>query len=293
MGISKGLVVSATAGYYFVESGTKVHLCRGRGRLRLGDLAPLVGDSVLFKPGGEGVGVIEKVLPRRNYLLRPAVANVDIAAIILAPHSPSPNLLMADKLTVQAAALGLEALICVNKADLDPPGAESLVAIYRQAGFTSLACSAVSGEGLTALQTELKGRVTVLAGQSGVGKSHISALIARQQLDLPIEIGKLSARINRGKHTTRQVSLLPLTVGGKIADTPGFSVFSLAVDSNHLHRFYPEFHNAPCKFSPCYHVHEPGCAVKAGLARGEIGSSRYTNYVRIYQELKEEEANRY
>jgi len=294
MDFARGIVVSAVAGYYFVEHESKIYLCRGRGRLRIDNLAPMAGDVVLFSPGSDDDGTVEQVLPRRNFLSRPAVANVDAAVVVFSPQRPQPNLLMVDKLLALLVSMELATVICVNKADLDCQQARQLAGIYSAAGFDSVICSALTGQGLSELSQLLGRRTVVLAGQSGAGKSHISSRLASGQLILPIQVGKLSAKIGRGKHTTRQVSLLPLAGGGKLADTPGFSVFDLEMESGHLHRFYPEFINSgQCKFSPCFHIHEPDCAVKARLQRSEISSSRYENYVKIFTELQEREANRY
>jgi ribosome biogenesis GTPase len=290
---AQGIVVSIIAGYYFVEAKKNLWRCRGRGKLRLDDLAPMAGDRVEFSPGPEGTGTVLAVLPRTNWLLRPAVANVGAVVVVLAPQNPPPNLLLADKLLAQTLSQEMEAVVCVNKADLDPQGAQALAARYRRAGFPSLACSALSGQGLDELVSMLGEGIAVLAGQSGAGKSQIIAQVAGGRLELPVEVGKLSEKIGRGKHTTRQVSLLPLKSGGKIADTPGFSVLDLDIDSTALYRFYPEFTGGACKFSPCYHVHEPECAVIAGWQQGDIDSSRYENYLKIYAELQEKEANRY
>ncbi len=294
MEYARGIVVSVVAGYYFVEHANKIYLCRGRGKLRLDNLSPMAGDIVLFSPGKGDTGSVEQVLPRRNFLLRPAAANVDAVVIVLAPQGPQPNLLTVDKLLALLVSMKLEAILCVNKADLDPQAARLLAGIYRNAGFASIICSALTGHGMDELSQMLGRRTVVLAGQSGVGKSHISSQISLGQLELPVQVGKLSAKIGRGKHTTRQVSLLPLAGGGKVADTPGFSVFELEMESHDLHRYYPEFLNSgQCKFAPCFHIHEPDCAVKARLQQGEINPIRYENYVKIYTELQEREANRY
>lgn len=294
MTVGRGIIVSVIAGYYFVEADGEIWICRGRGKLRLNDLPPLAGDRVVFTPGRDGVGRIEAVLPRDNYLRRPAVANIDGVVVVLTPKSPAPSLLMVDKLLAQALAMGVEGIVCVNKEDLEPKGARLLARMYEDAGFVSLICSALTGDGIDKLGDILKGRTVVLAGQSGVGKSHIAGLIAKKQLELPLAVGKLSAKLGRGKHTTRQVSLLPLNGGGRLADTPGFSVFDLELESSELHRYFPEFQlGERCKFSPCYHIHEPGCAVKARLAENGISQTRYENYTRIFAELQEKEANRY
>ncbi|HOC05883.1 MAG: ribosome small subunit-dependent GTPase A [Bacillota bacterium] len=294
MEFAQGIIISVIAGYYYVEHAGKAYLCRARGKLRLDDLPPMAGDMVLFSPGPDDTGTVEQVLPRRNYLLRPAVANIDAVIIVLAPEKPAPNLLMADKLLALIKSQGLSALLCINKADLGTQAARELADIYKDAGVTTVICSALTGEGMGALLAAIGGMTVVLAGQSGVGKSHISSRIAGKQLELPVQVGNLSAKIGRGKHTTRQVSLLPLPGGGKVADTPGFSVFELEMESRELQLHYPEFsRSALCKFSPCSHIHEPECAIKQDVEAGQITKTRYDNYVKIYYELVEKEANRY
>lgn len=291
-----GIVVSIVAGYYFVEHGDKVYLCRGRGRLRRAGASPLAGDIVRFNfDKGAETGVIEAVEPRRNQLQRPAVANVDAVVVVLASRSPQPDLYTADKLLAHLSFQGIPAVVCVNKSDLDPGGAARYAELYRKAGYPALSCSAETGQGLEQLSALLGARTVVLAGQSGVGKSKITSALAVGELAVPLQVGQLSAKIERGRQTTRQVSLLPLAGGGKIADTPGFSVFELDMDSRELHRMYPEFlrHAAGCKFSSCLHIHEPDCAVKEYVRLGEIAPGRYNNYLRIYQELREREAQRY
>lgn len=295
MGAATGFVVSIVAGYYFVELEGTIYLCRGRGKLRNAGDSPLAGDYVRFsRAEGEETGTVEEILPRRNQLLRPAVANVDAVILVVSALNPAPDLLGLDKLLVLALSRGIEPVVCVNKADLDPPGAETYVGIYDKAGFKTVVCSATTGLGIEELTNLIADRVVVLAGQSGVGKSRIASRIS-VQTDMPVRIGEISAKLGRGKHTTRQVSLLPLAGGGKVADTPGFSVVGVDLESRSLHRFFPEFQDYAddCQFSPCLHIHEPACAVKDGLARGEICSQRYENYLKIFQELKEREAKRY
>lgn len=293
MEFAQGIIISVIAGYYYVEHDDKAYLCRARGKLRLDDLPPMAGDRVLFSAGQDGTGTVERVLPRRNFLLRPAVANIDLVIVVLAPVQPAPNLLMADKLLALIRSMGLSTLLCINKADLDLQGAQELAEVYKDA-TTSIICSPVTGQGLGELLDAIGRQTVVLAGQSGVGKSHISSKIAPKHLELPVQVGTLSAKLSRGKHTTRQVSLLPLPGGGKVADTPGFSVFELEMDSRELQLYYPEFtKSAFCKFSPCTHIHEPQCAIKHCVEQGEISEIRYKNYVKIYHELLEKEANRY
>lgn len=289
-----GIVLSVVAGYYFVEYDNKVYLCRGRGKLRKG-ASPLSGDRVQFTISPDETGVVEKVLPRSNQLVRPAVANVDAVVAVIAAQSPNPDLLMLDKLLALVKSLGLGAVICVNKSDLNWDLARHYAGLYQRIGFHAVVCSAETGHGLDTLVEVVGGQTVVLAGQSGVGKSHITAKIAVGELDIPVQIGEVSAKIKRGKHTTRQVSLLPLPCGGKVADTPGFSVFDLDLESRELPRLFPEFirYAHDCRFSSCLHIHEPDCAVKQHLEEGDVDQGRYDNYLKIHAELKEKEANRY
>lgn len=295
MKVATGTIVSVIAGYYFVEHDEQIYLCRGRGKLRK-EGKPLTGDKIRFSfKVGEETGTVEEILPRRNQLQRPAVANVDAVIIVIAAESPEPDLLLLDKLLAFLVAQGLEALLCVNKADLNSARAAAWAALYGEIGFPAVTCSALTGQGLDELVHLIGAKTVVLAGQSGVGKTQLTAIIAAEQLDLPLRVGELSAKIGRGRHTTRQVTLLPLASGGKVADTPGFSVFDIELESRGLHRFFPEFHQfaQACYFSPCLHIHEPDCAVKAHLQKGEINTGRYENYLKIYQELKQKEADRY
>jgi len=291
-----GIILSVVAGYYFVEHENQIYLCRGRGKLRNAGTSPLSGDNVQFSiTPGEDTGLVEGILPRRNQLARPAVANVDAVVIIIAAKNPEPDLLMLDKLLALVNSYGLEPIICVNKADLNPEKALGYANLYNGVGIQTIVCSGETGLGIDELSRLIGGRIVVLAGQSGVGKSHITEKIAVGKLDIPIQIGAVSAKLGRGKHTTRQVSLLPLACGGKVADTPGFSVFDLEMESSELHRVYPDFlrHADDCRFSSCRHIHEPDCAVKEHLRLGDIDPGRYDNYLKIHEELKQKEANRY
>lgn len=295
MKVATGIILTVVAGYYFVESDKKVYLCRGRGKLRRGEV-PLAGDNVRFSiEAGQESGSVEQILPRRNQLRRPAVANVDAVLIVIAPQDPQPDLAMVDKLLAMLALEEIQGIICVNKSDLNPSYAQKLAKVYGDIGFDTVVCSAENEIGMDSLAQLMEGRIVVLAGQSGVGKSKITEKLVGDDAAASVQVGELSAKIGRGKHTTRQVSLLPLACGGMVADTPGFSVLDLDMDSRDLHRVYPEFMRLAkgCQFTPCLHIHEPICAVKEHLVTGEINSQRYNNYLKIYQELKEKEATRY
>lgn len=292
--IATGIIVSVVAGYYFVDSGGEIFLCRGRGKLRKKGINPLVGDKVEFSFTGGEDGSVQHIFPRRNQLDRPAVANVDCVVIVLAPQDPEPNFLMIDKLLALVSARGLDPMVCINKADINPERAANWAKLYGSIGFPTVICSVETGEGLDHLVGLIGERTVVLAGQSGVGKSRITSEIAVGHLDIPIQVGEISRKGRRGKHTTRQVSLLPLGSGGKIADTPGFSVLDINLESKALHLYYPEFKkfSPGCQFSPCLHIHEPVCAVKEHLDRG-VSPLRYDNYLKIFEELRQKEDKRY
>lgn len=284
---SAGRVVESVAGFYTVavESGERI-LCRGRGRLKqLGRIA--VGDEVEISFEG-GSGVIEAVRPRRSLLERPVVANVDVAVVVMALARPSPSLELLDRILARVALEGLDALLVWNKADLADRGeAERVIRPYREAGYSSLVTSAVKGEGIAALQEALAGRLAVLAGPSGVGKSSLLNALspgANQRTQ------GISEKVARGKHTTRTVSLLPLPGGGWLADAPGFSVLTLGpVDPRRIPPLFPDLAALAdqCRFSGCFHRNEPECAVKEAVEEGRIDLGRYRRYLEILREVEE------
>lgn len=289
-----GVIVSTVAGYFFVQHGGELARCRARGKLKQQGVVPLAGDLVRFI-AARGEGIIEEVLPRRNQLTRPAVANVDAAMAVVAADQPTPDLLLVDKILAMASYLELEPLVCVNKRDLAPRQAEELARLYLGAGYQAAACSALDGTGIDELAGLAAGKTVVLAGQSGVGKSHITTRIARPWPELAVEVGTISPKGRRGRHTTRQVTLLAGIQGGKIADTPGFSALVPDIPSSDLAGCFPDLVNLArqCRFSTCAHVHEPGCAVKQGVAAGTVAQSRYNNYRRLLDQIKAKEDSRY
>lgn len=289
-----GVVIKAYGGFCYVqvEDGSILE-CVLRGRLRSQGQV-LVGDRVTLKPTGTKTGVVEEVKPRRNCLQRPPVANVDRAVVVFAWRDPRPNPLLLDRILIQVHAAGVVPLVCFNKADLGGEEAEKLIRIYREAGYHLLATSAKEGTGLNSLREVLQAGVSVLAGPSGVGKSTLlNALVP----GLALKTGEVSARIGRGRHTTRHVELLPLPGGGWVADTPGFSSLFLPVlVREELSYFYPEFQQfAPgCQFAGCLHYKEPGCAVKKAVYEDlAIAPLRYENYLKLLAEVIEQEKKKY
>lgn len=284
-----GVIVKAYGGFYFVKSGARVWRCVPRGILRHRNITPLVGDRVSISTKGRDQGVLEEVHPRSNALLRPPVANVDRSVIVFAVQEPDPILGLLDRFLLQAAAEGLQPVICFNKIDLaggDPP---DFIRAYQGAGYNVLLTSAGSGTGIDSLRSVLREGITVFAGPSGVGKS---SLLNAVQPGLSLKTGEVGEKLKRGRHTTRHVELLQLTDGGLVVDTPGFSTLFLPdLKREELAYFYPEIekHMGGCRFRGCLHRAEPDCAVKEAVDRREIDSGRYQRYLEILGETIDRE----
>jgi len=294
----EGMIIKALSGYYYVrpdEGGDPVQ-CRARGIFKKRGVSPLVGDRVKFSETENGEGIVDEILPRSTELVRPPVANVDLAVLVFSVVHPDLNLLLLDKFLVHTESAGLDALIVFTKFDAadGEPDRERIVEsveaarqLYESIGYGSLVTSARRGEGIEELKRRLSGRISVFAGQSGVGKSSLlNALVP----GLKLETSEISKKLGRGRHTTRHVELVPLPGGGYVADTPGFSQLDfteLGVDE--IGSCFREFRELAegCKFRGCTHVHEPGCAVLAAKERGEIAESRYANYLEFMTEWKE------
>lgn len=280
-------MVESLGGFYTValEEGGRV-VCRGRGRLRQkGRIA--VGDVVEIAFEGEE-GVIEEVRPRRSLLERPVIANVDTAVVTMALVRPAPAFELLDRILARVELEGLDVLLVWNKADLiEKDEAERVVRPYRAAGYRCILTSAVKGVGLRAIEKALAGRLAVLAGPSGVGKSSLlNALTpaANQKTQ------GISEKVERGKHTTRAVSLLPLPNGGWVADAPGFSSIALgAIDPRRVPSLFPDLVEleGECRFAGCFHRDEPECAVKAAVEEGRLDLGRYRRYLEILREVEE------
>ena len=289
-----GIVTRSVGGFHTVvlPAGEEIRVV-ARGRLkRQGTI--LVGDRVVVGEASGGVGVVEEVLERRSTLWRPPIANATVAAVVTACDEPPPNLELLDRILLQVALANLAAVVVWNKSDLvSQVDAGRLAAPYRAAGYPVIFTSVVRGTGIGELRAELAGGLAVLAGPSGVGKSSLlNALVpgARQ------ETQGVSLKTQRGRHTTREVSLLPLEGGGWIADSPGFSTLSFGVvDPRTLPGLYPEFRalESACRFAGCLHRQETGCAVREAAERGEIDGERYRRYLRILNEVEDSFEHRY
>ena len=279
-----GIIVKAIAGFYYVDTGDVVIECKARGKFRNKSQSPLVGDRVEITPTDGGKATVDKILPRKNSLIRPPLANLDLLFIIASVSDPQPNLFVIDKLSAYAEYNGVEPIIVANKPDLGSP--EELLSIYQKAGYKTLCASGKTGEGVEEITKLMSGKISAFTGNSGVGKSSI---LNRIMPSLSLETAHTSQKLGRGRHTTRHSELFKCE-GGYIADTPGFSSFELNDDlfirKDELSGCFPEFESylGECKFTSCSHTGEKGCAVLSALENGEIAKSRFESYVRMYKD---------
>lgn len=287
----QGKIIKGIAGFYYVYvEGHGTYECKAKGIFRKDHVKPLVGDDVVMDvlDEGERLGNISEILPRRSALIRPAVANVDQAMIIFAIVKPNPNFNLLDRFLIRMERQNLPTIICFNKQDIaSAQEKEALRQSYETCGYHVLFISALENEGLEQVKELLSGKTTTVAGPSGVGKS---SLINRLAPKANMETGEISAKIERGKHTTRHSEIIALGEETYIMDTPGFTSLDISeITKEELGQYYPEFvqYEPCCKFSGCAHISEPSCGVKEAVAEGKISTVRYENYKVLYQELKD------
>lgn len=283
-----GIIIRALSGFYDVDCGGEVIRCRARGKFRYTKESPLVGDRVDITPTEPGVGRLDKILERTNSFERPAVANMEQMVIIVSEAIPVTDPFLVDRVAALAEMNHCEPIVVVNKCDL--ADGNELTDIYRQVGYRTIRTSAITGEGVEELKATLEGKVSVLTGNSGVGKS---SLLNAMDPNVKIPTGEVSEKLGRGRHTTRHVELFRLGEGAIIADTPGFSSFDTdtpeLLDKETLATAFREFrpYLGECRFVGCAHVKEKGCAVLKAKKAGNILKSRHDSYVRLYQAAKE------
>lgn len=287
----QGKIIKGIAGFYYIyaEDGN-IYECKAKGIFRKDNFKPLVGDNVEITVLNEEEkeGSVTSILPRRNSLIRPAVANVDQAFLIFALENPKPNFLLLDRFLIMMKQQEIPAVICFNKKDVgEKEEMEKLYEIYTGCGYRVVLSSTYEGEGMDEIHEILKGKTTVVAGPSGVGKSSITNCM---QGEVQMETGEISKKLKRGKHTTRHSQVIPVEKNTFLVDTPGFSSLYLTdMKEEELRDYFPEFvmYEPQCRFQGCMHIHEPGCAVKKALSEGKISQQRYDNYLALYEELKE------
>ncbi len=287
----QGVIVKGIGGFYYIDTEQGLYECRARGIFRKEGIRPTVGDHVVISVLDEAnkTGSLDEILPRRNELIRPRVANVDQAVIVFAAKSPNPNQDLLDRFLLLAEEQELEITIVLNKTDRDKKKQYlHLAEVYRQVGYPVICASAEKKEGMEELRQALEGKISVFAGPSGVGKS---SLINAAFPGLSLHTGEISEKIQRGRHTTRHAELIHVGDFGYIVDSPGFtSLFLHHIPSEQLQYYFREF--APfvheCYYTGCMHINEPECAVKAEVGK-TILQERYQRYVTLYQELEEAE----
>lgn len=281
--MAQGVIIKSLSGFYTVSVGDSIVECKARGRFRHDGFSPLVGDRVEVTVDAQGKGRVDSVLERRNYFIRPAVANVDQIVMFAAAVNPVTDPFLIDRVAAIAENAGCEAVICLNKCDLNP--AERLYEIYHTAGCRVIRTSAATGLGMDALRDAIRGKTSAFTGNSGVGKS---SLINCLLPEAGIPTGQVSERLGRGKHTTRHVELYALDKESFVADTPGFASFDIEmmepIAKEELQNLFIEFepYIGACRFADCAHLREPDCAVTRAVAAGEISPVRYKSYERLY-----------
>lgn len=286
-----GKIIKGIAGFYYVHIEDKgVYECKARGIFRNQRIKPLVGDnvSVDILDEQEKEGNITEIIPRKNALLRPAVANIDQALVIFAITKPDPDFKLLDRFLIRMEQQSLTSIICFNKQDIALEEEKDFIRrVYEPCGYPVLFLSAYREEGLEALKKLLTGRTTALAGPSGVGKS---TLINALSPYAGMETGSISKKIERGRHTTRHSEIIALGDETYIMDTPGFTSLHISeITKEELGGYYPEFklYEPSCRFGGCAHISEPDCGVKTAVEQGKISRVRYGNYKVLYQELKD------
>lgn len=282
-----GRILRSISGFYDVQTSSGVVSCKARGVLRKEGISPLTGDMAEVSIE-HGKGMIEKILPRKNSFVRPAVANIDALIVFAANVNPVTEPFLIDRVAAIAGDQEVPMILCINKCDLDP--AVDLSRIYTNAGFPVICASAETGEGVEELRELIRGKLTAFTGNSGVGKS---SMLNRLCPELALPTGEVSEKLGRGRHTTRHVELYRLDADTYVADTPGFSSFDTdqmdVILKENLQYAFPDFgqYLGKCQFHDCSHRAEPGCAVTQALIAGEIEKTRYESYLRLYEKASQ------
>jgi len=286
--MQEGLIVRALSSFYYVKSEDKLWECKARGLFKKNQQSPLVGDWVIFDVVGENQGYIQQILPRKNSLVRPPISNVDQAILVFSAVEPNFSSILLDRFLVHVEKSRISPIICLTKMDLvtDIEKLDKQIQVYEKMGYKVIRTSSKRNQ-TNVLLKELENKISVFAGQSGVGKSSLlNSLIP----ELKLETAVISQKLGRGKHTTRVVQMIELSSNGLVADTPGFSQLDFkGIDVNELARYFIDIGHFTdqCRYRGCLHVKEPGCAVKDAVESNEISVDRYEHYLQFLQELKE------
>ncbi|PLC16703.1 ribosome small subunit-dependent GTPase A [Bacillus paralicheniformis] len=287
----EGKIIKALSGFYYVLDGDQIIQCRGRGVFRKNKITPLVGDDVVYQADNDKEGYILEIKDRFNELVRPPISNVDQAVLVFSAKEPTFSTSLLDRFLVLVEAGGIRPIICITKMDLVDDDAlkeriHQYADDYRNIGYSVYMTSMKNGSGIEDIVSHFQDKITVFAGQSGVGKSSLLNAISP---DLELKTAGISAHLGRGKHTTRHVELIDIN-GGLVADTPGFSSLEFAgIEAEDLGSAFLEISDksAECKFRGCLHMKEPNCAVKRAVENGEIAQYRYDHYVEFLTEIKD------
>ncbi len=291
--MADGRIIKALSGFYYVqdEENKEIYQCRGRGNFRKRKITPLVGDFVRYEAENKTDGYVLEIKERENELVRPPIANIDQAFLVFSATQPTFNTQLLDKFLVHIEASDIQPIICISKIDLVAEAEESEIMAYaddyREIGYDVIVSSAQSLSGVSEIEPHFQEKVTVFAGQSGVGKS---SLLNAINPDLELDTSDISTHLGRGKHTTRHVELIPFG-SGLVADTPGFSSLDFrGIEADDLWLYFPEIRmkSSECKFRACTHQSEPGCAVKVAVEKEEIQAYRYDHYSSFFQEIKDQ-----
>lgn len=284
----QGKIISNISNLYYIEANNKIYTCNARGKLK--DEGIVVGDIVEFN---ENENVIEKIEKRDNYIKRPKISNITQIVCVLSAKNPKPDLLMLDKQLAYAEYVGIKAAIVINKIDLDKKKVEEIKEIYKNIGYQIVETNAKEKEGIDGLNKILENNISVFAGNSGVGKSTLLNSIFGKELT---KSGLISNKNKKGKNTTTNIALYKIKENEYIADTPGFSTFDISeIESGKLAEYFKEFKHyiKDCEYIGCRHIKEGNCGIKNAVQKGEISESRYQNFIKIYENLKDKEEHKW